>query len=166
MQTSEATSVDPRQADPRRVRISVPLADISTNAWLDAQDNISRSIQVLIRESIERDGVIDVVNRPVEQLPRRGRPPLTLVEQAEINAIENHSQSLPEAVPQPSEAQPSAVTAAPAVDELEAASDPTEQHESTFERVEETTDVAEAGIPDTKETKKQAPQGMGAFLTS
>lgn len=59
----------------RRLRWSLSRADTSSNQWLDMQENISRSIQLLIRESIQRDGYIDVVNRPVEQLPRRGRPP-------------------------------------------------------------------------------------------
>lgn len=59
----------------RRLRWSVPRVDESTNAWLDQQHDISRSLQLLIRESIERDGIIDVVNRPVHQLPGRGRPP-------------------------------------------------------------------------------------------
>ncbi|WP_424863001.1 hypothetical protein [Streptomyces sp. MMS24-I29] len=64
-----------KQPEPRRLRWSVPQADASTNQWLDLQHDISRSLQLLIRESIQRDGYIDVVNRPVEQLPRRGRPP-------------------------------------------------------------------------------------------
>ena len=60
--------------EPRRLRWSVPAADTSSNQWLDEQENISRSLQVLIRESIQRDGYVDVVNKPVDQLPRRGRP--------------------------------------------------------------------------------------------
>ncbi|MFC4048332.1 hypothetical protein ACFOY4_01440 [Actinomadura syzygii] len=50
---------------------------MSTNRWLDEQADISRSLRVLIRESIQREGYIDVDNKPVEQLPRRGRPPQT-----------------------------------------------------------------------------------------
>ncbi|WP_284982376.1 hypothetical protein [Arthrobacter sp. efr-133-TYG-118] len=59
----------------RRLRWSVPAADVSVNEWLDAQASISHSLRLLIRESIERDGFIDVTYRPVKQLPRRGRPP-------------------------------------------------------------------------------------------
>ncbi|MEU7318334.1 hypothetical protein [Streptomyces sp. NPDC007083] len=69
-------------AEPRRLRWSVPRVDVSTNRWLDMQNDISRSLQLLIRESIQRDGYIDVVNRPVEQLPRRGRPPADAAETA------------------------------------------------------------------------------------
>lgn len=65
----------PEAAEPRRLRWSVPAADVSVNQWLDVQENISSSLRLLIRESIEREGYIDVVNKPVEQLPRRGRPP-------------------------------------------------------------------------------------------
>ncbi|MDP9904719.1 hypothetical protein [Arthrobacter bambusae] len=63
------------QAELRRLRWSVPAADVSVNEWLDAQSSISQSLRLLIRESIERDGFIDVTFKPVKQLPRRGRPP-------------------------------------------------------------------------------------------
>lgn len=59
----------------RRLRWSVPAEDVSTNRWLDAQRSISGSMRLLIREAIRREGYIDVVNKPVEQQPRRGRPP-------------------------------------------------------------------------------------------
>lgn len=59
----------------RRLRWSVPKVDVSVNKWLDAQYSISESLRALIRESIQREGCVDVVNKPVEQLPRRGRPP-------------------------------------------------------------------------------------------
>jgi hypothetical protein len=62
----------PEAADPRRLRWSIPAADVSVNQWLDLQENISGSLRLLIRESIEREGYIDVVNKPVEQLLRRG----------------------------------------------------------------------------------------------
>lgn len=67
---------DKKKAPPRRMRWSVPAADVSTNRWLDAQDDVSASLKELIRESIRRDGYVDAANAPVEQLPRRGRPPL------------------------------------------------------------------------------------------
>jgi hypothetical protein len=67
----------PTKSDPRRLRASFPWSDTSTNAWIDLQENFSRSMQVLIRESIMRDGYVDVVNRPVAPQPRRGRPPQT-----------------------------------------------------------------------------------------
>ncbi|WP_026820005.1 hypothetical protein [Arthrobacter castelli] len=70
----------PAESEPRRLRWSVPAVDVSTNYWLDKQENISRSLQLLIRESIQRDGYLDVVNRPVDQLPRRGRPPVESTE--------------------------------------------------------------------------------------
>ncbi|MFE4834488.1 hypothetical protein ACFRAU_07380 [Arthrobacter sp. NPDC056691] len=62
--------------EPRKIRWTVPAADASVTEWLDVQQNISLSLRQLIRESIQRDGYIDVAYRPVEQLPRRGRPPL------------------------------------------------------------------------------------------
>lgn len=56
------------------IRWSVSNADESTIAWVERQDDLSASLRLLVRESIQRDGYIDVVNRPVGQLPRRGRP--------------------------------------------------------------------------------------------
>ncbi|MDO0916558.1 hypothetical protein QQM39_38780 [Streptomyces sp. DT2A-34] len=61
----------------------MPAADTSVIEWLDQQENISQSLRLLIRESIQRDGYVDVYYKPVEQLPRRGRPPLESTEQHE-----------------------------------------------------------------------------------
>ncbi|MGW6602860.1 hypothetical protein [Streptomyces sp. NPDC055036] len=70
-----------QSGDPRKVRWTVPAVDTSVIEWLDKQENISQSLRLLIRESIERDGYIDVYYKPVDQLPRRGRPPLESTEQ-------------------------------------------------------------------------------------
>ncbi|MEU7156065.1 hypothetical protein AB0A98_06420 [Streptomyces chrestomyceticus] len=69
--------------EPRKVRWTVPAADTSVIEWLNEQADISQSIRLLIRESIQRDGYIDVFYKPVDQLPRRGRPPLEITEQRE-----------------------------------------------------------------------------------
>lgn len=84
MATSAANGAEPegKSGAPRRLRWSVPAVDGSTNRWLDLQNGISHSLQLLIRESIQRDGYIDVVNRPVEQMPRRGRPSGETTEQS------------------------------------------------------------------------------------
>lgn len=74
--------------DLRRLRWSVPNVDVATNKWLDAQYDISQSLRELIHEAIRREGYIDVINKPVEQLPRRGRPPLEAADY-ETNASEN-----------------------------------------------------------------------------
>lgn len=83
----------PRSGDLRRMRVSFPEADTSTNEWIDLQENLSRSLQVLIRESIMRDGYLDVVNRPVGQMPRRGRPPLEMVQAREESEPEPAEES-------------------------------------------------------------------------
>lgn len=70
-------------SEPRKIRWTVPAADTSVIEWLDQQENISQSLRLLIRESIQRDGYVDVYYKPVEQLPRRGRPPLESTEQRE-----------------------------------------------------------------------------------
>jgi hypothetical protein len=64
----------PPKQQPHRFRVSVPAADEAVVEWMNLQDNQSLSVRMLIRESIERLGYVDVVNRPVAQLPKRGRP--------------------------------------------------------------------------------------------
>lgn len=51
------------------------VADTSVATWLACQDSVSESLRALIRESIERDGYLDLANRPLAQQPRKGRPP-------------------------------------------------------------------------------------------
>lgn len=59
----------------RRFRVSVPDADESVLAWIGAQSDLSASVRSLIREAIERHGYRDATCYPVQQQPRRGRPP-------------------------------------------------------------------------------------------
>ena len=60
---------------PKRFRVSVPETDESVLAWIGAQSDLSNSMRALIRESIERNGYRDATCYPVQQQPRRGRPP-------------------------------------------------------------------------------------------
>lgn len=64
----------PRPA-PKRFRVSVPETDESVLAWIGAQSDLSNSVRALIRESIEKNGYRDATCYPVQQQPRRGRPP-------------------------------------------------------------------------------------------
>lgn len=74
----------------RRFRVSVPEADESVLAWIGAQSDLSASVRSLIREAIERHGYRDATCYPVQQQPRRGRPP-KLIEQAEqLETIDAH----------------------------------------------------------------------------
>ena len=66
----------------RRFRVSVPEADESVLAWIGAQSDLSASVRSLIREAIERHGYRDATCYPVQQQPRRCRPP-KLTDQAE-----------------------------------------------------------------------------------
>lgn len=59
----------------RRFRVSVPDADESVLVWIGAQSDLSASVRSLIREAIERHGYRDATCYPVQQQPRRGRPP-------------------------------------------------------------------------------------------
>lgn len=77
----------------RRFRVSVPEADESALAWIGAQSDLSASVRSLIREAIERHGYRDATCYPVQQQPRRGRPPKSteLTEQAEqLETIDGH----------------------------------------------------------------------------
>lgn len=62
------------KVQPHRFRFNFPVADDSVREWMEGQYDHSASLRLLIRESIQRDGFVDVVNRPVTQLPKRGRP--------------------------------------------------------------------------------------------
>lgn len=84
----------------RRVRFSVPPADVSVGSWLDAQYSISESLRALIRDAIRRDGIVDVINRPVRQEPRRGRPPRIGNEPAD-QVVESEHASTPAPAPAP-----------------------------------------------------------------
>ncbi|WP_422934096.1 hypothetical protein [Sinomonas sp. P47F7] len=85
----------PAKPQPHRFRVSVPVADEAVVAWMELQDNPSLSVRMLIRESIERQGYVDIVNRPVSQLPRHGRQAET---SEEVRAAEG---ALAELKPQP-----------------------------------------------------------------
>ena len=104
---AEGTSVS------KRYRFSVPNEDESTQRWLDAQQNLSLSLRLIVRRQIEREGYIDVACRPVEQLPRRGRPPGSV---SEADSPELGSESVQE--------QPSQAPAAQEPEPTPAASDP------------------------------------------
>ena len=74
----------------RRFRFSVPEADESVLAWIGAQSDLSASVRSLIREAIERHGYRDATCYPVQQQPRRGRPP-KLTDQAEqLETVDGH----------------------------------------------------------------------------
>lgn len=74
----------------RRFRVSVPEADESVLAWIGAQSDLSASVRSLIRDAIERHGYRDATCYPVQQQPRRGRPP-KLTDQAEqLETVDGH----------------------------------------------------------------------------
>ncbi|WP_417555804.1 hypothetical protein [Microbacterium sp.] len=68
----------------RKVQLTVPAADTTVTEWLDLQFSASESVRRLIRESVAREGFVDVANRPVrppaspvyvgEQLPDEDQP--------------------------------------------------------------------------------------------
>lgn len=72
----------------RRFRVSVPDADESVLAWIGAQSDLSASVRTLIRDAIERHGYRDATCYPVQQQPRRGRPPKQLDQAAQANQAE------------------------------------------------------------------------------
>lgn len=76
-QTPQATqsSVGAAAEKYHRVRLAVPKDDVWVKRWIDEQQSPSVSIRALIRHYIETYGYGDMFSRPVEKLPRRGRPP-------------------------------------------------------------------------------------------
>lgn len=158
-------------ADLRRLRWSVPRADESTNRWLDLQYDISRSLQLLIRESIQRDGYIDVVNRPVEQLPRRGRPPAgDAAEQSRTSQVGSEPEADERAERKKSMAQTSTVSADASVPAVQA--EPGLDRDGAVEPVvvAEFDEVGEVIAPSPEPEaeaadQKSVPSGLDAFLT-
>ena len=103
----------PAKPQPHRFRVSVPAADEAVVAWMELQDNPSLSVRMLIRESIERHGYVDVVNRPVSQLPRRDRPSAP---SGEVPSADESAERAPEArpqVPAPAPSEPEEPTGEP-----------------------------------------------------
>lgn len=92
MAESESTAVASS-----RYRFTVPPADTSVQQWIETQDNLSASLRTIIRESIERDGYVDATCKPVEQLPRRGRPvgQATAPAAAPADPVHDHERSRP-----------------------------------------------------------------------
>jgi hypothetical protein len=74
VKTAKTSAVKSVKPQPHRFSMSVPAADEAVLVWMNLQDDPSLSFRMLIRESIERLGYVDVFNRPVAQLPGRGRP--------------------------------------------------------------------------------------------
>lgn len=100
----------PETGEPRRLRWSVPAADVSVNKWLDVQENISSSLRLLIRQSIGREGYTDVVNKPVEHVPRRDQPVPRESEEAGLGGPQQTQSANSR-----SETEPSATSTAPAL---------------------------------------------------
>lgn len=93
---------------PKRFRVSVPETDESVLAWIGAQSDLSNSVRALIRESIEKNGYRDATCYPVQQQPRRGRPPKNIEDEAEDATVLEPVAQLDEMVAEPV-AQPAVV---------------------------------------------------------
>lgn len=76
----------------RRFRVSVPDADESVLEWIGAQSDLSASVRALIRDAIERNGYRDATCYPVQQQPRRGRPPKQLDQAVQVDQAEQSEQ--------------------------------------------------------------------------
>ena len=93
---------------PKRFRVSVPETDESVLAWIGAQSDLSNSVRALIRESIERNGYRDATCYPVQQQPRRGRPPKNIGDES---VDENVDAVTIEPADEPRDEAPAPVTA-------------------------------------------------------
>lgn len=69
----------------KRYRLSIPEKNISLNDWCREQGNLSESLRYLITKAIEKEGIVDIMCLPVEQLPRRGRPPINESREEEVD---------------------------------------------------------------------------------
>lgn len=98
----------------RKVQITVPVADVSVIEWLNLQYSASESVRRLIRESIEREGFVDVANRPAKP-PTRVHAQMAFVDADEDDFVAEISAKpiAPKPTPAPS---PPPAAKAPAID--------------------------------------------------
>lgn len=61
-------------ADSERFRFTVPGKDVETLAWINEQSNLSYSLRSLIRQSVARDGIVDITCKPITPGVSPGRP--------------------------------------------------------------------------------------------
>ena len=80
----------------RKVRWTVAAQDESVQKWLDAQGDVSRSLWLVVRDAIQRNGYADYAYSPLEKLPRRGRPPRESGSEAEGTEAEDHEGESPD----------------------------------------------------------------------
>ncbi|MCB5280485.1 hypothetical protein [Arthrobacter sp. ES1] len=68
-----STNINIRITDTRpapvRKRVSIPLSDLETHAWWEAQEDPSVSVRMLILDEIRANGPVDRVTRPRAQAP-------------------------------------------------------------------------------------------------
>lgn len=48
-----------------QIRLTIPAADTQVLEWFDLQDSMRDSVRQLVRDSIAREGMVDVFNKPV-----------------------------------------------------------------------------------------------------
>ena len=75
-----------KAAQTSRYRFTVPDSDTDVVNWIAAQENLSTSLRVLIKQSVQRDGLVDIFCKPVANPGiTAGRPPKQVVTpQAEV----------------------------------------------------------------------------------
>lgn len=134
--TAEQSAIDEHddisgdaKRQPFKLRWTVPPVDVSVIEWLETQRNPQQSLRQLIRDSIQRDGYTDVYYKPVEQLPRRGRPPGDSASQdaGAPRAVDTRPEAMPEVYspPSPAPAEPTPQEAPEAA--VEASAEPVVQ---------------------------------------
>ena len=63
-----------KKDDRKRIRLAVPPNDTQVIEWIDLQSNVSNSVRKLIRESIAKDGMVDIDCKQVVPGVYPGRP--------------------------------------------------------------------------------------------
>ena len=82
----------------KQYHFTVPLNDTDVKEWISLQANLSVSVRMLIRESVKREGFVDVFCKPVQNLGiRPGRPAGTSEKNVEeIKKEENRADYTPD----------------------------------------------------------------------
>lgn len=54
-----------KQTQTSRYRFTVPDSDTDVTSWIASQENLSTSLRFLIKQSVQRDGIVDIFCKPV-----------------------------------------------------------------------------------------------------
>ena len=97
----------------QRYRFSVPEKDTDVVAWLEEQSDLSISLRILIKNFVKKEGVVDIICRPVDgPKPQASLPkePKAIPKPAPAKTLPSYQQTVPipapKTIPKPQQQMP------------------------------------------------------------